>query len=48
MEDKNKHTTRLALLLALMVVMLMVVSIDQFSLGDETNQQASAIRVYED
>lgn len=48
MEDKHKQTTRLALLLTFMVVMLMVVSIGQFSFGDEANQQASALRVYED
>jgi len=46
MNKENKHTTRLALLLALMVVTLMVVSIDQLRVEDSA-QEASALQVYE-
>jgi hypothetical protein len=47
MDKENKHNMRLALLLAFMVVMLVVVSIDHFRLsGDDTDQQASVLRVY--
>lgn len=47
MDNENKHTTRLALLLAFMVVMLVVVSIDQFRMSGKTDtQQAAALRVY--
>ena len=48
MNNKDKHTARLALLLAFMVVMLVVVSVDQFRVGDGDEQQASALRVYAD
>ena len=50
MENENKHTARLALLLAFMVVMLVVVSIDHFrSTGGNTDeQQAAVLRVYGD
>ena len=47
MEKENKHNLRLALLLAFMVVMLVVVSIDQFRMnGGKDDQQAAALRVY--
>jgi hypothetical protein len=46
MEKENKHTMRLALLLALMVVMLVVVSVDQFLGKDASDQQAAVLRVY--
>jgi hypothetical protein len=49
MEHDNKHTSRLALLLAFMVVMLVVISIDQFRAGTEDGeQQAAVLRVYGD
>jgi hypothetical protein len=44
--ENDKHTVRLAVILALMVVMLMVVSIDQFRLGGDNDQQAAVLRVY--
>jgi len=45
--ENNKYHTRLALLLAFMVVMLVVVSVDQFlSKGNKVEQQAAALRVY--
>ena len=47
MED-NKHTTRIALLLAFMVVMLAVVSIDQFRSSNGEGQQAAVLRAYAD
>lgn len=47
MEHENKHNMRLALLLAFMVVMLVVVSIDHFRMsGGDKDQQASVLRVY--
>jgi len=46
MDTENKHTARLALLLAFLVVMLVVVSIDQFKLGDGDDQEAAVLRVY--
>ncbi len=36
----------MALLLAFMVVLLVVVSIDRFTVEDATEQQAAALRVY--
>ena len=48
MNNENKHTTRLALLLAFMVVLLVVVSVDQFLLGDGEDQEAAVLRVYAD
>ncbi|KKS35995.1 MAG: hypothetical protein UU98_C0027G0035 [Parcubacteria group bacterium GW2011_GWD2_42_14] len=47
MGTENKHTLRLAFFLALMVVMLVVVSIDQFRSKGE-DQQAAVLRVYAD
>ncbi len=44
--EENKHTMRLALLLAVMVVMLVVVSIDNFRLSSGDDQQAAVLRVY--
>jgi hypothetical protein len=47
MEKENKHTIRLAVVLALMVIMLVVVSIDQFrNSGSTKDQEATALRVY--
>ena len=46
MDKDNKHTARLALLLAFLVVMLVVVSVDQFRLGDGNDQEAAVLRVY--
>ena len=48
MENKDKHTARLALLLAFMVVMLVVVSVDQFRVGGTDDQEAAVLRVYAD
>jgi len=48
MDTKNKHTLRLAFILAFMVVMLVVVSIDQFRMNDTEDQQAAVLRVYAD
>jgi len=49
MDNKDKHTARLALLLAFMVVMLVVVSVDQFRMGDGADgQEAAVLRVYAD
>ena len=48
MESENKHTARMALLLAFMVVMLVVVSVDQFRLGGGGDQEATVLRVYAD
>jgi hypothetical protein len=48
MNNENKHTTRLALLLALMVVMLVVVSVNQFVEGGGEGQEATVLRVYAD
>ncbi|KKS30108.1 MAG: hypothetical protein UV60_C0016G0014 [Parcubacteria group bacterium GW2011_GWA2_43_11] len=48
MDTENKHTLRLAFFLALMVVMLVVVSIDQFRSNDAEDQQAAVLRVYAD
>lgn len=41
----NKHTARLAALLALAVVALFVVSLDHFKASDDT-QQAAVLRAY--
>jgi hypothetical protein len=46
MDIENKYAARLAVLLAFLVVMLVVVSIDQFRLGDENDQEAAVLRVY--
>jgi hypothetical protein len=46
MNKENKHTVRLALLLAFMVVMLFVVSVDQYRSVDAEDQQASVLRAY--
>lgn len=43
--NKNNHTTRLAVLLALAVVALVTVSIDQFRGTGEENQ-AAVLRAY--
>lgn len=49
MESNSKHTMRLALILAFMVVLLMVVTIDQFRLsGGEGQQAAAVLHVYAD
>ncbi len=49
MDNKDKHTARLALLLAFMVVLLVVVSVDQFQAGNgDDGQEAAVLRVYED
>jgi len=49
MDNKDKHTARLALLLAFMVVMLVVVSVDQFRMSDgKSGQEATVLRVYAD
>lgn len=45
MNKENKHTMRLALLLAFMVVALVVVSINQFT-GEKNTQQAAVLHVY--
>ncbi len=44
--NKNKHTLRLALLLAFMVVALVVISVDQFRMSNVDDQQAAVLRVY--
>ncbi len=45
--EQGKHNLRLALVLAFMVVMLVVVSIDQFRARNGVqDQEASALRVY--
>jgi hypothetical protein len=47
MTDDKKHTMRLALLLAFMVVMLVSVSINKFVESDNNmDQQASVLHVY--
>lgn len=46
MEQTNKHTARMALVLAFMVVLLVVVSIDRFTTEDTSEQQAAVLRVY--
>lgn len=46
MDKENKHTLRLAFMLAFMVVMLVVVSINQFQMKDSEDQQAAVLRVY--
>lgn len=48
MEKEQKHTARLALLLAFMVVMLVAVSIQEFRSAGVTGagEQAAALRVY--
>lgn len=48
MDKENKHSLRLALILALMVVMLVVVSVDQFRVSGADDQQAAVLRVYAD
>lgn len=48
MNTENKHTLRLALVLALMVVMLVVVSVDQYRGDGGPDQQAAVLRVYAD
>ena len=48
MDNKDKHTARLALLLAFMVVLLVVASVDQFRAGAGEGQEAAALRVYAD
>lgn len=45
MEGETKYTSRLAILLALMVVTLVVVSIDQLR-GSGDEQQAAVLRAY--
>lgn len=42
----NKHTVRIAVLLALMVVALVVVSIDHFRTMGKGDQQATVLRAY--
>jgi hypothetical protein len=44
--NENKHTVRIALLLALMVVTLVVVSIDHFRSTGSQAQQAAVLRAY--
>ena len=46
MKKENRHTARLAILLAFMVVTLVVISIDQFRSSDGDEQQAAVLRVY--
>jgi len=46
MNNENKHAARLAILLAFMVVLLVVVSIDQFRADGTDGQQAAVLRAY--
>ena len=44
--EENTHTKRMAFMLALMLVLLVAVSIGQFTSGSADEQQAAVLRAY--
>ncbi len=46
MDDENKHPTRLALVLVVLVLALVIISVNQFVETGEEPQEASVLRAY--
>jgi len=46
MDDNKQHTTRLAVVLVALVLVLVIISVNQFMGSNDVEQQASVLRAY--